>query len=57
MRGKYKIAVIGSSGLVGRTVLKVLEEYNLPISEYAFFASSRSSGTKLKFQGKKFKYT
>ena len=26
MRGKYKVAIVGSSGLVGRTVLKVLEE-------------------------------
>ena len=51
---KIKLAVVGATGLVGRTVLKVLEEYNLPISEYAFFASSRSSGTKLKFQGKEY---
>lgn len=29
MRGKYKVAIVGSSGLVGRTVLKVLEERNL----------------------------
>ena len=49
---KIKLAVVGATGLVGRTVLKVLEEYNLPISEYVFFASSRSSGTILKFQGK-----
>ena len=49
---KIKLAVVGATGLVGRTVLKVLEEYNLPISEYVFFASSRSAGTTLKFQGK-----
>ena len=49
---KIKLAVVGATGLVGRTALKVLEEYNLPISEYVFFASSRSSGTILKFQGK-----
>ena len=28
MRGKYKVAIVGSSGLVGRTVLRVLEEKN-----------------------------
>ena len=33
---KIKLAVVGATGLVGRTVLKVLEEYNLPISEYTF---------------------
>ena len=49
---KIKLAVVGATGLVGRTSLKVLEEYNLPISEYVFFASSRSAGTTLKFQGK-----
>ena len=47
-----KLAVVGATGLVGRTVLKVLEEYNLPISEYVFFASSRSAGSILKFQEK-----
>lgn len=49
---KIKLAVVGATGLVGRTALKVLEEYNLPISEYVLFASSRSAGSTLKFQGK-----
>ena len=48
---KYKLAVVGATGLVGRTAIQVLEEKNLPISEYVFFASSRSAGTKLKFMG------
>lgn len=38
-----KLAVVGVTGLVGQTILKVLEEKNLPISKYAFFASSRSA--------------
>lgn len=37
--------------LFGRTVLAVLEEENLPISEYAFFASSRSAGKIISFMG------
>ena len=41
---KYKLAIIGATGLVGRTVVKVLEEKNLPIKEYALFASSKSAG-------------
>ena len=49
---KFKLAVVGATGLVGRTALKVLEEYTLPISEYVFFASSKSAGSTLKFQGK-----
>ncbi len=39
----YKLAVVGATGLVGRTVLQVLEEKKLPISEYSFFASKRSA--------------
>ena len=41
---KYKIAIVGATGLVGRTVLKVLEEKKLPIEEYGLFASSKSAG-------------
>ncbi len=32
-----KLAVIGATGLVGQTIIKVLEEKKLPISEYTFF--------------------
>ncbi|MBO5478207.1 MAG: aspartate-semialdehyde dehydrogenase [Clostridia bacterium] len=49
---QYKLAIVGATGLVGRTALKVLEEKNLPISEYVFFASSHSSGKELVFQNK-----
>ena len=45
-----KLAIVGATGLVGKTVLKVLEERNLPDLQYTFFASSRSSGKKIKFK-------
>lgn len=48
----YKLALVGATGLVGRTALKVLEEFNLPISNYVFFSSNRSAGTKIRFQNK-----
>ena len=48
----YKFALVGATGLVGRTAIKVLEEFNLPISEIAFFASERSAGSKIKFNWK-----
>lgn len=51
---KYKLALVGATGLVGLTARKVLEEKNLPISEYVFFASSKSAGTKLTFLGKEY---
>ena len=50
----YKLAVVGATGLVGRKALEVLEEYKLPISEYVFFASERSAGSKLEFNGKEY---
>ena len=50
----YKLALVGATGLVGRTALKVLEEKNLPIGEYVFFSSSKSAGTKILFSGKEY---
>lgn len=51
---EYRLALVGATGLVGRTALKVLEEKNLPISEYAFFASENSAGTVLKLFDKEY---
>ena len=48
----YKIAIVGATGLVGRSFLRVLEEKNLPVSKYVLFASKKSAGEKLKFMGK-----
>ena len=31
---QYRIAVVGATGMVGRTFLKVLEEFDLPVSKY-----------------------
>lgn len=49
-----KIAVVGATGMVGRTFLKVLEEYKLPNCEYALFASAKSAGSELEFMGEKY---
>ena len=54
MDKKCKLAIVGATGLVGRTVLKVLEEKKLPIYEYKLFASAKSAGTTLKFMGKNY---
>ena len=51
---KYKVAIVGATGLVGRSFLKVLEEKNLPIESYSLFASKRSAGTKITFLGKEY---
>ena len=49
-----KLAVVGATGLVGKTILKVLEEKRLPIDEYEFFASNRSAGKRIVFLGKEY---
>ncbi|MBP2033638.1 aspartate-semialdehyde dehydrogenase [Clostridium algifaecis] len=47
---KFNVAVVGSTGMVGRTFLKVLDERNFPIENLYLYASSRSAGKKLKFR-------
>lgn len=42
-------AIVGATGLVGSTFLKVLEEKKLNIDEYYLFASSKSKGKKITF--------
>lgn len=54
MNKKLNIAVVGATGMVGRTFLKVLEEKQLPVENYHLFASKRSAGSKLTFMGKEY---
>lgn len=49
---KFKLAIVGATGLVGRTVIKVLEEKNLPLESISLFASKNSKGKKLLVCGK-----
>ena len=51
---KINLAVVGATGMVGRTFLKVLEERQLPIENFYVMASSRSAGSKLTFNGKEY---
>ncbi len=45
------VVIVGATGLVGRTFIKVLEERNFPIKKIRFLASKRSLGQKIKFRG------
>lgn len=47
-----KVAVVGATGLVGSTMLDILEERNFPVTELIPVASERSVGTKVNFKGK-----
>lgn len=49
---KYNVAIVGATGLVGTTFIKVLEEYKFPVNEIHLLASKRSAGKILKFMGK-----
>lgn len=46
------IAIVGATGLVGSTFLKVLEERNFPFENLYMMASSKSAGTTVMFKGK-----
>ena len=54
MQNRYKVAIVGSTGLVGRTVLKVLEEKDFKNCTYTLFSSKKSAGTKVKFLGQNY---
>lgn len=47
-----RVAIVGATGVVGNSFLKVLEEKNLPIDEYVLLASSKSKGKIVKFMNK-----
>jgi aspartate-semialdehyde dehydrogenase len=44
------LAVVGATGTVGRTVLEVLDELDVPVKELRPFASPRSVGTTIAFR-------
>lgn len=49
---KYNVAVVGATGLVGQTFLKVLEEKDFPIENLYLMASARSAGKVVNYRGK-----
>jgi len=50
-----KVAVVGATGMVGRMMLKVLEERNFPVDRLLAAASERSEGREVTFRGKPYK--
>ena len=45
---KPHIAVLGATGVVGREILKVIEEIKLPYESIKLLSSSKSAGTTMK---------
>ena len=46
-----KVAIVGASGAVGRTLLQVLAQRNFPVTELRGFSSPRSRGKSFEFGG------
>jgi aspartate-semialdehyde dehydrogenase len=47
----YKVGVVGATGLVGTTILELLADRDFPVSEVVPFASERSTGRELDWNG------
>lgn len=52
MNKKPNLAVVGATGVVGRTLLKVLEERDFPFENLYIMASAKSAGSIVTFKGK-----
>lgn len=51
---KVNMAIVGATGLVGRTFLKVLEEQNFDVNNLYLFSSKRSAGSTIEFKEKEY---
>lgn len=45
-----KIGVVGATGEVGRMMVQLIEEFDLPVEELRLFASKRSAGSHIKYK-------
>ena len=48
------LGVLGATGVVGRHILQILEENNVPFENIKFLASKKSAGKKIEFKGKEY---
>jgi aspartate-semialdehyde dehydrogenase len=53
MSQAFDVAILGATGLVGQTMMELLEERDFPINKLYLLASERSAGTTIKFKGEK----
>lgn len=51
---KYNIAVVGATGLVGGTIVKILEERRFPVNNIYFYSSKKSAGNIIVFNREKY---
>ena len=51
----FDIAIVGATGLVGETIVSILEERKFPVGKLYLLASSRSVGKRREFKGSQLK--
>jgi aspartate-semialdehyde dehydrogenase len=51
----YNVAIAGATGAVGEELLRVIEEYEIPVKKLVPLASSRSVGREVEFKGESLK--
>ncbi len=51
MEREYDVAVVGASGVIGETMISILEERKFPVRNLYPLGSERSAGTKIDFNG------
>ena len=51
MSKKYRVGVVGATGVVGQEIIKILEARQFPIESLRLFASERSLGQTVPFNG------
>ena len=49
---QYKLGILGATGAVGREMMKILAERSFPVSELHLFASKRSAGKVVEWEGR-----
>jgi aspartate-semialdehyde dehydrogenase len=54
MARKYDVCVLGATGMVGRQMIKVLEEREFPVNNLFPLASERTAGQKVTFRGEEY---
>ncbi|HUJ79189.1 MAG TPA: aspartate-semialdehyde dehydrogenase [Nitrospiria bacterium] len=53
-KDRYRVAVVGATGAVGREMVEILEERKFPVDELRLLASERSKGEGITFHGKEY---
>ena len=51
----FNVAIVGATGAVGEELLRVIEEYEIPVKKLVPLASARSVGREVEFKGESIK--